>query len=99
MVTEEAVMEALSQVYDPEIPISVVDLGLIYGVDIQGDRVHVKMTMTTPGCPLHAVMTSEAKIRVLALEGVSEAEVELVWDPPWTPERISDNLKREMGRQ
>lgn len=99
MVTEETVMEALSQVYDPEIPINVVDLGLIYGVDIKGDKVHVKMTMTTPGCPLHGVMTSEAKMRVLALDGVNDAEVELVWEPAWTPDRISDRVKSELGRQ
>ncbi len=99
MITEETVMEALSQVYDPEIPINVVDLGLIYGVDIKGDKVHVRMTMTTPGCPLHGVMTSEAKMRVLALDGVNDAEVELVWEPAWTPDRISDRVKQELGRQ
>ncbi len=99
MLTEETVMEALSQVYDPEIPINVVDLGLIYGVDIKGDKVHVRMTMTTPGCPLHGVMTSEAKMRVLALDGVNDAEVELVWEPAWTPDRISDRVKQELGRQ
>jgi len=97
LVTKEAVLAALEQVYDPEIPINVVDLGLVYDIDVQGDRVHVKMTMTTPGCPLHGLMTSEAKMRVQALEGVDEAEVELVWDPPWSPERMSAAAKQRLG--
>ena len=97
MVTQEAVIEALKEVYDPEIPINVVDLGLIYGVDVISDKVHIRMTMTMPGCPLHSLMTSEAKRRVEALEGVTEAQVELVWDPPWTPARISSEMKNKLG--
>ena len=97
MVTQEAVIEALQEVYDPEIPISVVDLGLIYGVEVDGDQVKIKMTMTMPGCPMHSFMTAEAKNKVEALEGVKEARVELVWDPPWTPARISPEIKKRLG--
>jgi len=97
MVSKEEVMEALSGVYDPEIPISMVDLGLVYDVRIEGDRVEVDMTMTTPGCPLYYLMTSEAEQRIRALEGVNEVEVKLVWDPPWTPERISEAARRRLG--
>lgn len=97
MVTEEKVMEALRKVYDPEIPVNVVDLGLIYGVEIEGGKVRVRMTMTMRGCPLHYVMTSGARAQLLNTEGVEEAEVELVWDPPWTIDRISPELRRQLA--
>ena len=97
MVTKEAVMEALGKVYDPEIPISVVGLGLIYDVRIDGGRVEVDMTMTMPGCPMHALMTREAKERVEALEGVEEAVVKLVWDPPWSPAKMSAEARKKLG--
>lgn len=97
MATEEQVMDALREVYDPEIPINVVDLGLIYGIDIQDSSVHVKMTMTMRGCPLYGVMMAQAKAKVEALDGVEAANVELVWDPPWTPDRISPELRRRMS--
>jgi FeS assembly SUF system protein len=99
MVSKDAVMEALQQVYDPEIPINVVDLGLVYDVEIEDDNVHIKMSMTTPGCPLHGLMTSEAKMRVQSIEGVNEADVELVWDPPWSPERMSTVAREKLGWQ
>jgi len=97
MITEAQVIEALKTCYDPEIPVSIVDLGLIYGVDIQGNDVHVRMTMTARGCPMHAVLTQEAKQAVEALDGVGSVDVELVWDPPWTPERLSDEAKKRLG--
>jgi len=97
MVTQDDVLNALREVYDPEIPISVVDLGLIYDVEVEGSKVNVKMTMTTPGCPLHSTMTRDVQRKIESLEGVDEANVELVWEPRWTPERISDEAKRRLG--
>ena len=97
MVTEDQVWSALKEVNDPEIPVNIVDLGLIYGVTVDGDKVHVKMTMTAPGCPMHSFMTRDAKQRVEKLEGVKEAEVELVWEPRWTPERLTEDGRKALG--
>ncbi len=90
IVTKEEVIDVLKTVYDPEIPINIIDLGLIYGVEMKGDHVHIKMTLTTPGCPMGGVIAEDVKRKVEAMEGIREAEVELVWDPPWTPDRISE---------
>ena len=99
LVTRERVMEALKKVHDPEIPISVVDLGLIYDVQVNDGKVHVKMTLTTPGCPMARFIAQQAE-RVLAeLEGVEDVVMELVWDPPWSPDRISPEGRRALGLQ
>ena len=97
-IDKEQVLDALRQVIDPELGINIVDMGLIYGIEIQGDRVHVKMTLTTPGCPMSAplVAMADAAIR----EGVPEAEtveIELVWEPPWDPSRLSEAAKKRLG--
>lgn len=97
MVNKEKVIEALRVVYDPEIPINVVDLGLIYDVEIEGGKVTVEMTMTMPGCPMAGLMFAEAKRKVAQLEGVEEVEVKPVWDPPWTPARISAEARVRLG--
>jgi len=97
-ITKERVIEALKKVHDPEIPINVVDLGLIYGVDIEGDKIKIRMTMTTPGCPMSYFITE--LVREVVREEIPEAkdvEVELVWDPPWTPDRMSDEAKKLLG--
>lgn len=100
-VTEQDVNEALRQVYDPEIPVNVVDLGLIYNVRIEpageGERVDVDMTMTTPGCPAHGMLTTNARERIEQIPGVKEVNVNLVWSPPWTPARLSDEAKKKLG--
>jgi metal-sulfur cluster biosynthetic enzyme len=96
-VTEENVLEVLSGVYDPEIPIDIVNLGLIYGVDIEDGNVHVKMTMTAPGCPSSAEIAAEAKILIEELPGVRSASIEIVWDPPWDPSRMSEDARQSMG--
>ena len=95
MVTKEDVMEVLKKCYDPEIPINIVDLGLVYDVDIEGDRAHIKMTLTTPGCPMSAMIVDNVRQKVESIDGIKNAEVELVWDPPWTPDRISKKLKND----
>lgn len=96
--TKEQVLEALKEVYDPEIPFNIVDLGLIYGCDIQdGGVVNVQMTLTFPGCGMGPFMANSARDKIMELPGVEEANVEMVFDPPWTPERISEDIRRELG--
>jgi metal-sulfur cluster biosynthetic enzyme len=94
---EARVLGALRQVIDPEVGLNIVDLGLVYGVDVEGDRVLVRLTMTTPACPLGEAISLDAQAHVSALEGVREAAIELVWEPPWTPERMSPAAKEELG--
>ncbi len=91
LVTADAVWAALSEVYDPELGINVVDLGLVYGVTLDGRRVQVTMTLTTPGCPLHDSLVSAVEESVrLFVPMVEAVAVELVWEPRWSPDRISD---------
>ena len=98
MIKEETIWKALQNVLDPEIGLSVVDMGLIYEVKVKDEgKVYVKMTLTAPGCPLHALITQNVKNEVERLDGVKEAEVELTFDPPWTPERMSEALKKRSG--
>ncbi len=96
-VTADNVIEALKDVYDPEIPISVVDLGLIYGVEVDGGNVDVRMTLTFAGCGLGPVIAQQAEWRIAELEGVEDINVEIVFDPPWTPDMISEDGKKELG--
>jgi len=96
-VTETQVYEALKQCYDPEIPVNVVDLGLIYDVKIIEEWVGVKMTLTTPGCGMSGIIAQDIKNRVLRLPGVKEADVRIVWEPAWTPERMSPEAKKRLG--
>ena len=94
----EAVIEALKEIYDPEIPVNIYDLGLIYDVQITPEHhALVKMTLTTPHCPVAESMPGEVELRVGAVPGVGHAEVELVWDPPWDPQKMSDEAKLELG--
>ena len=94
----EAVIEALKEIYDPEIPVNIYDLGLIYDVEITPEHhAMVKMTLTTPNCPVAESMPGEVELRVGSVPGVGHAEVELVWDPPWDPQRMSDEAKLELG--
>ncbi len=96
--TKEQVLEALKEVYDPEIPFNIVDLGLIYGCDIQDSGVvNVQMTLTFPGCGMGPFMANSAREKIMELPGVEDANVEMVFDPPWTPERISEDIRRELG--
>ena len=94
----EAVIAALKDIYDPEIPVNIYDLGLVYGVDVaDGGHVAVTMTLTTPHCPVAESMPGEVELRVGAVPGVGTAEVNLVWDPPWDPQKMSDEAKLELG--
>ena len=94
----EAVIEALKEIYDPEIPVNIYDLGLIYGVDVTADgHAAITMTLTTPHCPVAESMPGEVELRVGSVPGVGHAEVNLVWDPPWDPQKMSDEAKLELG--
>ena len=94
----EGVIAALKEIFDPEIPVNIYDLGLIYGVDVSDEgHVVVTMTLTTPHCPVAESMPSEVELRVCAVPGVRDAEVNLVWDPPWDPQKMSDEAKLELG--
>jgi FeS assembly SUF system protein len=97
LVTMEDVVKALKECYDPEIPVNVWDLGLIYDVNVDGDKVHVKMTLTAPGCPMHSYISKEVKEKLQNLSGVKEASVEVVWDPPWSPDKMSPDAKAQLG--
>ena len=94
----EAIIDALKEIYDPEIPVNIYDLGLVYGVDVseEGHAV-VTMTLTTPHCPVAESMPGEVELRVGAVPGVGDAQVNLVWDPPWDPQKMSDEAKLELG--
>lgn len=94
----EGVIAALKEIFDPEIPVNIYDLGLIYGVDVSDDgHVDVTMTLTTPHCPVAESMPGEVELRVSAVPGVRDAEVNLVWDPAWDPAKMSDEAKLELG--
>jgi metal-sulfur cluster biosynthetic enzyme len=93
-----AVYEALREVIDPELGVNVVDLGLVYAVAVDGERVHVEMTMTTPACPIGAMLREEVDAAIREhLPQVREVELELVWEPPWTPERMTDAARAALG--
>ncbi|GHF70511.1 MULTISPECIES: metal-sulfur cluster assembly factor [Deinococcus] len=95
--TEAQIREALKVVKDPEIPVNVVDLGLIYGVDINADgHVDITMTLTSVGCPVQDLIRADAEMAVGRLDGVSDVNVEFVWTPPWGPDKMSEDGKRQM---
>jgi metal-sulfur cluster biosynthetic enzyme len=97
-VTEEQVYAALKKCMDPEIPVNVVDLGLIYGVKVDGGKdVDIKMTMTTRGCPLHDTLVSDVKRYVGKVNGVGNINVNIVWDPPWSLEKMNQDVREKLG--
>ena len=94
----ESVEAALRTVYDPEIPVNIYDLGLIYRVEVSdAGVVDIDMTLTAPGCPVAQSFPGEVEARVMEVSGVTDARVELVWEPPWTPDRMSEAAKLELG--
>ena len=93
----EAVVAALREIFDPEIPVNIYDLGLIYGVEVDEGHVTVTMTLTTPHCPVAESMPMEVELRVGAVPGVGVAEVNLVWDPAWDPSKMTDDARLELG--
>ena len=94
----ERVIAALRTVYDPEIPLNLYDLGLIYGHDVDANgSVHIRMTLTAPGCPVAGSLVRDVHERVRDVEGVRHAKTELIWDPPWTRDRMSEAAQLELG--
>ena len=96
-VSKAQIDEALASVYDPEIPVSIVDLGLVYAVEINEHQIDIRMTLTAPGCGMGPVLAQDVKRGVEALEAVSEAEVEVVFDPPWNQNMMSEAAKLQLG--
>ncbi|EDL49757.1 SUF system Fe-S cluster assembly protein [Erythrobacter sp. SD-21] len=95
---QQAVVDALKEIYDPEIPVNIYDLGLIYGVEVDDEcDVRVIMTLTTPHCPVAETMPGEVELRAASVPGVRDAEVNLVWDPPWGPDKMTDEARLELG--
>jgi len=94
--TVDGVMNVLRNCYDPEIPVNIVDLGLVYGVSIDDDNVKVRMTLTTVGCPAHAYLMHQVQTEIEKIPGVKKAEVEIVWEPPWTPDKMSPEARKRL---
>jgi FeS assembly SUF system protein len=96
LITKEQIIEALKKVFDPEIPVNVWDLGLIYDIGIQGSAVAIKMTMTSPTCPMAEEILQMVRYAVASVPGVSSVDVELVWEPGWDISRMSDTARLEL---
>ena len=94
---KDKVIDALKEVFDPEIPVNIVDLGLIYDVDIYGSDVEVKMTLTAAGCGMGPYIAQQAEWAISELEDVEDVNVDIVFDPPWDPERITEDVKKLLG--
>lgn len=99
MITVDLVREKLKEVYDPELGLNIVDLGLVYDIQVSEEQdVNIEMTLTTPGCPLHGSISAGTEAAVRGIEGVGKVNVNLVWQPAWTPDKMSDEAKRQLGR-
>jgi metal-sulfur cluster biosynthetic enzyme len=97
IISQEAVYAALRECYDPEIPVNLVDLGLIYDVKIIDDWVGVRMTLTSPGCGMSGIISQNVRNRVLRVPGVKDADVRIVWQPAWSPAMMSEEAKKKLG--
>jgi FeS assembly SUF system protein len=97
LVSKDEIVTVLKDCYDPEIPINIWDLGLVYDISINNEDVGIKMTLTAPGCMMGGMIAEDVKTKIKAMAGVKDAKVELVWDPPWTPDKMSEEAKAQMG--
>ncbi len=97
MLSEAEVYEVLRECYDPEIPVNIVDLGLVYGVAVEGGVVSITMTLTAPGCQMGAMIRENIEDKLLGLPDCAEANVEIVWDPPWTPRMMTEEAKKKLN--
>src|SRR3989304_1052358 len=98
MITREQVDEVLKDCYDPEIPVNVLDLGLIYDVNLEEERINVRMTLTAPGCGMGPMIAEDVRTKLMSrIPGIKEARVELTFDPPWTPEKMSEKARKDLG--
>ena len=96
-ISETQIVEALKECYDPEIPVNLVDLGLIYDIKIIDDWVGVKMTLTSPGCGMSGMISQNVRTKVLKVPGVKDADVRIVWEPAWSPKRMSPEARKKLG--
>lgn len=94
---EDTIIDALKTIFDPEIPVNIYEMGLIYDIQIDGEKVDVKMTLTSPACPVAGTLPGEVEAKVEGVPGVEEAEVEIVWDPEWNPSMMSEAARLELG--
>ena len=100
MVTEQGILRILRGINDPEVGVNIVDLGLIYSTEVEGDKVRIVMTMTTPACPMHSYLTEAVRDVILnQYDEIENVDVALVWDPPWSPRMISEQGRRQLGWQ
>ena len=98
MSKKELIIEEIRKIYDPELPVNIYELGLIYDIKVENDKsVKIKMTLTTPNCPVAESLPKEVKEGVMQVEGIEEVDLELVWDPPWTKDMMSDAAKLELN--
>jgi metal-sulfur cluster biosynthetic enzyme len=96
MITQEDVYEVLRECYDPEIPVDIVELGLVYGVEVEANSVNVIMTLTSPGCQMSSMIRENIEDKLLGLPDCEQATVEIVWDPPWTPHMMSEAARKKL---
>lgn len=97
MLSQDAIYESLKQVYDPEVGINIVDMGLVYGLEIEDQKVGVTMTLTSPGCPAGPQILGQIDSALKALEGVEDVDIQVVWSPPWTPDMLSEDARDQLG--
>ena len=97
METKEKVIEEIKKIYDPELPVNIYELGLIYDIKINGTKAEIKMTLTTPNCPVAESLPKEVKEGAMQVDEIDSVDLELVWDPPWTKDMISDAAKLELN--
>lgn len=96
-ISKESIIELLKTVYDPELGVNIVDLGLIYDLQIEEDQVKITMTMTTPGCPMHDAIVGGVESRLNAEAAIQSVQVDVVWNPPWTPDKMSEEAKEQLS--
>ncbi|HLI81370.1 MAG TPA: iron-sulfur cluster assembly protein [Candidatus Binataceae bacterium] len=96
MLTQDEIYEVLRECYDPEIPVNIVDLGLVYGVEVEGNAANVIMTLTAPGCQMGGMIRENIEDKLLGLPDCERANVEIVWDPPWTPHMMSAEARKKL---
>jgi len=97
MEIKEKIINEIRKIYDPELPVNIYDLGLIYNIKVTGNKAEIKMTLTTPNCPVAESLPKEVKEGAMQVEGINDVDLQLVWDPPWTKDMMSDAAKLELN--
>ena len=97
MEIKDKIIEEIRKIYDPELPVNIYELGLIYDIKVEGEKAEIKMTLTTPNCPVAESLPKEVKEGAMQVEGINDVDLQLVWDPPWTKDMMSDAAKLELN--